>query len=72
MSGTRHRWGVKARFEHKTEQECGRCGIVKVSRNEWQAGRNLYWTEYWRNLERIDTNSRAPRCADTEVAYERR
>ena len=49
----RHRWGDKSRFPHKTEQQCINCGLVKVSRHESEGGRDVYWTEFWRGLERI-------------------
>jgi hypothetical protein len=62
MSDLRHRWGETVRFHHKTEQPCARCEMVKVGRHEWQAGREIYWTEYWRNLERIDAQGKTPTC----------
>jgi hypothetical protein len=62
MNSPRHRWGIKVRFAHKTEQQCARCDIVKVARQEWEAGRPVYWTEYWRDEERIDQDCRTPSC----------
>ena len=59
---SRHRWGEKVRFAQKTKQECARCETVKVTRHEWQAGREIYWTEYWRDLERIDADGATPPC----------
>ena len=58
----RHRWGEKAHFAHKTEQQCARCETVKVTRHEWQAGREVYWTEYWCDLDRIDQDGKTPPC----------
>jgi hypothetical protein len=62
MPRNRHRWGEKVRFAQKTEQECTRCETVKVARHEWQAGREIYWTEYWRDLERIEAAGATPPC----------
>jgi hypothetical protein len=58
----RHRWGEKQRFEHKSEQQCARCEMVKVGRHEWQAGRPIYWTEYWRDLEQVNQDGKTPPC----------
>ncbi|MGJ5036576.1 hypothetical protein ACQR13_20920 [Bradyrhizobium sp. HKCCYLRH3059] len=63
MISTRHRWGDKVRFVNKTEQQCSRCEMVKVSRRERQGGHDLYWIEFWRDEERIDTcDRRTPSC----------
>jgi hypothetical protein len=68
---TRHRWGEKVVVTaHKSEREClNGCGIVKVSRNECEGGRDVYWTEFWRGLDRIDGAS-TPACEPVrEVAH---
>ena len=40
MSSTRHKWGERDEISpHKTENACGRCGVVKVSRHEFEDGR---------------------------------
>lgn len=62
MTSTRHRWGEKVRFLNKTEQECVRCEMVKVGRREAQGGHDLYWTEFWRDEERIDDGGHTPPC----------
>ena len=36
--------------------------MVKVTRHEWERGRDLYWTEFWRDLERVDENGETPPC----------
>lgn len=54
---TRHRWPKQGNVisAQKTERECQRgCGIVKVSRRESEGGRDLYWDEFWRGLDRLD------------------
>jgi hypothetical protein len=61
MTSTRHSWGEKVRFAHKTEQQCRRCEMVKVTRHEFEAGRDVYWTEFWRDVEQIKTDV-TPRC----------
>lgn len=59
---TRHRWGEPNRMAHKTERECLHgCGIIKVSRREIEGGRDVYWTEFWRDCERIRCE-RTPSC----------
>lgn len=52
---SRHRWGDKVPVSpHKTEREClNRCGIVKVTRHEFEGGREVHWIEFWRGLDRI-------------------
>ncbi|WP_315759324.1 hypothetical protein [Bradyrhizobium sp. SZCCHNRI2007] len=62
MTSTRHRWGDKARFINKTEQQCSRCEMVKVGRREVEGGHDVYWTEFWRDEERIDDGGLTPPC----------
>jgi hypothetical protein len=62
MTSTRHRWDEPVRFERKTERECSRCGMVKVTRREWECGRDVYWTEFWRDLDRVDKEGETPPC----------
>ena len=51
---TRHRWGNPLRTDHKTERQCTRCGMVKASRHESQGGKDIYWTEFYSGLDRIE------------------
>ena len=58
---TKHRWSDKTVFPHKTERECANgCGIVKVGRHETEGGRDRYWSEFWRDGERIEGNGTPP------------
>jgi hypothetical protein len=60
----RHRWGPKQRFPlaRKSERECRNgCGIVEVSRRESEGDRDIYWTEYWRGLEKVSVG-KVPIC----------
>lgn len=61
---TRHRWPKEGTtFQNKTEREClNGCGIVKVTRHEFEGGRDVYWTEFWRGLDRIE-GAGTPACA---------
>jgi len=60
---TKHRWGKKTVISlHKAERECQNgCGIIKVSRYEFEGGRDKFWTEYWRDLDRIECKG-TPAC----------
>jgi hypothetical protein len=62
MTSTRHRWGTPGRLQHKFERQCSRCALVKVTRHEWENGRDLYWTEFWRDLDRVDKAGETPVC----------
>jgi hypothetical protein len=68
----RHRWGDKVLITpNKSECECRNgCGIVKASRNESEGGRPIYWTEYWRGLDRIAIDH-APVCEMVMTELER-
>lgn len=52
----KHRWGEKTIINpNKTERECENgCGIVKVTRHESEGGRDVHWTEFWRDCGRIE------------------
>ena len=72
MSSTRHRWGKPVRFgTYKAERECARCGVVKVSRHEFEGGREVHWQEFWRDEERIHHAATPPCDARIEQASER-
>jgi hypothetical protein len=59
---TRHRWGEPVRFgTYKTERQCTRCEMVKVSRHEFDGGRDVHWIEWWRDEERIHCDA-TPLC----------
>jgi uncharacterized Fe-S cluster-containing radical SAM superfamily enzyme len=62
VTSTRHRWGEKAVVSrHKSETQCRRCEMVRVSRHEFE-GVELHWKEFWRDLERVDENGETPPC----------
>jgi hypothetical protein len=52
----KHRWGDKVVISpHKSERDCANgCGIVKVTRHEFEGGRPTHWIEFWRGLDRIE------------------
>jgi len=68
---TRHRWPEHGTVisPNKTEREClNGCGIVKVTRHEFEGGREVHWHEFWRDLERIECAG-TPACEPiSEVA----
>jgi len=57
---TRHNWSEPVRFQHKTERECVKCGMVKVTRHE----NDLCWVEFWRGLDQVNAD-RTPPCEIT-------
>ena len=72
---SRHRWGAKTLVTpNKSECEClNGCGIVKVSRRESEGGRGVYWTEFWRGLDRIECDGTPPcRGSARAIAYDAR
>ncbi len=67
MTPTRHRWGERVPFEHKTERECRRCGMVKVTRHEGEGAFDRPWTEFWRDCDQIRCDATPPCDARLEV-----
>lgn len=67
---TRHRWGENlAVSAQKSERECcNGCGVVKVGRHEFEGGREIHWTEFWRGLERIE-GDKTPPCTGAARAH---
>lgn len=64
----RHKWGEKVRFgNYKSEAQCLRCELVKVSRHESEGGREVHWKEYWRDEELISRDE-MPVCDARLVA----
>ena len=64
-----HRWATREEFPlaHKTERSClNGCGITKVTRHETEGGRDIYWTEFWRDGEQMQ-GIRTPRCEPVEA-----
>jgi hypothetical protein len=64
----RHRWGPANRpSRFKTERQCERCGVVKVTRHEnVGVGGESHWTEWWEpdGLARMDIDHTPP-CGPT-------
>lgn len=61
MNHPRHSWGEPSRFPHKTERQCIKCGLVKVTRHEVDGLREVYWVEFWRGLDLVK-NDGTPAC----------
>jgi len=59
---TRHRWGEPLGLLRKTDRECINCGLVKTTRHEFEAGRAVYWIEFWRGLDQLDATTGTPVC----------
>lgn len=64
-----HRWGEPDRMAQKTERTCQNgCGIVKVSFRQWNGARDIYWTEFWRGLDKIaGAGDGTPKCEPVGV-----
>lgn len=61
----KHRWGEALRLLHKTDRECINCGLVKTTRHEFEGGREVIWTEFWRGLDKIESDA-TPACEPVE------
>lgn len=63
MTSTRHKWGERNEISpQRTEYPCRRCGALKVSRHEFEGGRELHWKEFWRAGVRLDRDGLTPPC----------
>lgn len=60
IKSARHSWGEPVRFQYKTERECARCGLIKVTRHEPAAAHP--WLEFWRDGARLKGDG-TPACA---------
>lgn len=58
-----HNWGDPVRFQHKTERQCVKCGLIKVTHH--QAGVRC-WTTFWRGLDEIKGDG-TPVCEAARV-----
>lgn len=47
---TRHPWGEKIAIS-----------IIKVTRHEFEGGREVHWQEFWRDLDKIEGDG-TPAC----------
>lgn len=57
----RHSWSDKVRYPHHSERACWDCGLIKRTRHEVEAGRDVHWVEWWRDGKRIRSD-RTPPC----------
>lgn len=58
---SKHHWADKVVVSpNKSERECLACGIVKASRREFEGGRDIYWVEFWRGLDRVECHGTPP------------
>lgn len=65
---SKHQWADKVVVSpNKTERECLACGLVKASRREFEGGRDIYWVEFWRGLDRVKCDGTPP-CEPTAEA----
>jgi hypothetical protein len=64
----RHKWAKPDRFQFKTERQCMRCELVRVTRHDNPHGQP--WIEYWRDLERVHHASTPPCDARLEQTSE--
>lgn len=59
----RHSWGDPVSYltARKTERECEKCGLVKVTRHG-----TVTRTEFWRGLDRVEGRG-TPACVAVEI-----
>jgi hypothetical protein len=58
MTSTRHKWGERVPFQFKTERQCVRCELVRVTRHDDPQGQP--WIEWWRDQVRIESDATPP------------
>jgi hypothetical protein len=63
MIHQRHQWGGPSRFPHKTERQCNKCKLVKVTRHEVDRTREVFWIEFWRGLDQVE-GEKTPVCEE--------
>lgn len=69
---THHQWSEPIRIPHgaalprKTERECEKCGLVKVTWHEMDGARETFRTEFWRGLDEI-ASAKTPACEEVRV-----
>jgi len=69
---TRHSWGEPTRIPNalalprKTERQCVKCGIVKVTWHLIDGPLETFRTEFWRGLDQIEGTS-TPICEAVKV-----
>lgn len=61
-ASTRHSWGPPTRFQFKTERECAKCGLVKVTIH----APSRCWTEFYRGLDQIKSRN-TPACISVSL-----
>lgn len=68
ITSPRHSWGDPVRFltARKTERECEKCGLVKVTRHGIKTR-----TEFWRGLDKIESRN-TPACISVSLEDVRR
>lgn len=52
-----HRWKLVYQDQHKTERQCIRCNMVRVTKHP-PVG--FPWIEYWRGLDRLPGDKTPP------------
>lgn len=74
----KRKWGDKVRFDHKTEQQCVNCKIVKAVHHEPHGAFTRDRTEFWQGEEQVHGDGRTPVCeavglpgSSTESHHER-
>ncbi len=69
----RHSWGEPNRLQFKTERQCLKCPIVKVTHHQSEGPFERHWTEFWHaeTLEMVaGADAPTPKCepVQTDVA----
>lgn len=64
MTSTRHKWGERDEVSpQRTLYHCKRCGMIKVSRHEFEGAFPTHWKEFWIGTDRADDgDGKTPPC----------
>ena len=66
----RHKWFENSRVPDRTVRICERCGLIKVSRHEFEGGRPLHWIEFYRGSERVPGDGTPPCEPEQKEAHD--
>lgn len=54
----RHKWAKPVRFQFKTERQCMRCELARVTRHDDPQAQP--WIEWWRDGDQVESEATPP------------